>query len=136
MSIRVNSTDNNQTNKRNNPVTKGAKIGAGMVLGLAGAKFLNYSHELKKVTGDGFFKTLNREANIAAEYCGGDKKTKAAMIISVIGLAALKLLATTGLAAAAGGGLGLLVKGHNDKKEAEKQEIVEQVKAELLEEQE
>ena len=133
MSLKVETVNTNKTNKKD-PVAKGAKIGAGLSLGLTGAGFLINSHELKKVTGDGFFKTLNKEANIAAEYCGGGKKAKAAMIASVLGLAALRVVVATGLAAAAGGGIGLLVKGHNNKKEAEKQEIIEQVKTELIEE--
>ncbi len=131
---RIETTNTYQT-KKNDPVTKGAKIGAGLALGIKGADILINSHALKKETGKGILKNISESidetiADTAKEYAG-NKKYKAAMVAMFAIGAGIAAAFHTGLAAAAGGGIGLLVKGHNDKKEAEKQELTEQIKAEL-----
>lgn len=135
MSIRVETANSNTMNKRNNSVVKGAKIGAGAAIGLAGAGCLSYSHEFKKVMGDGFLKTFNKELNIAVEACG-DKKLKAKVIASYAIASTIVAAGIASIGAVIGAGIGKLVKNHNEKKEAEKQEIIEQVKTELLKGQE
>ncbi len=132
MSVEMQTVKVNQTANRKDPVKKGAKIGAGTALGLMGTSFLINSHKLKKTTGDGFFKTINKGLNEAVELFG-DKKVKSTAIAASAVTAAIVLAGVSAISAGIGAGIGKLVKNHNEKKEAEKQEIVNQVKTELIE---
>ncbi len=130
MAIKSISANDTVYNKKSDPVKKGAKIGAGVAIGLMGANFLQNSHSLKKATGDGYFKTASKVANEAAMLCG-DKRVKTAVIAGTAAGLAIITAGITSISAGIGAGIGKLVKNHNEKKEAEKQEIVEQVKTEL-----
>jgi len=139
MTVRIESVNINQVNnnKKSDPVTKGARIGAGVALGIQAADMLVCRYNLKKTTGQGLFKNMmayvDKNIETYAKEYKGNKKARV-LLAAAAGLgAALCIAIQTGIGAAAGGGLGLLVKGHNQRKEAQKQEIVEQVKTELTE---
>lgn len=128
---RINPVNVNNTQNKKDPVKKGALAGAVVAETLYGASTLHSLHSYKKLAGESLFKTVGDAFDRTSKELNLTKKNKAAMlaIFALVGAVVVSGIGTIG--AGIGAGIGKLVKNHNEKKEAEKQEIIEEVKTEL-----
>ncbi len=129
----INSVNVNNT-QRKNPVEQGALIGAFSAAAIHGANSCKDAYVFKKLTGKGYLKSLNQTINDAVKLEGGGKKMKAGIVALIAVSSAITTAGISTIGALIGAGIGKLVKNHNEKKEAEKQEIINQVKTELTKE--